>query len=98
MKLNTLDLNLNFYESKLKVFCSDQRLSVDMNNQSPNSFANEVEKVLQNLGIEYKLPDDKFTSEDINYNKEIVIELLGHLKTSVFYFSIISEHLIKRNK
>ena len=85
-KLNTLDLNLNFYENKLKIFCSDERLSVDLLVQSPKSFAFEVTKILNNLGIEYQLPKDKFDSDQIYYEKDQVINFWNTLKQVYFIF------------
>ncbi len=83
-KLNTLDLNLNFYESKLKIFCSDARLSIDMLDQSPKSFANDVTKTLNALGIDYKLPKNRFDSGEVNYDKDKAICFWNILKQVYF--------------
>ena len=63
-RVEALDLNLNFQEHKLKIFFGKERLSVDLENQSIERFALELESLLNKIGISYNLPSDKFNGKE----------------------------------
>ncbi|MBL1214288.1 MAG: hypothetical protein HND52_13095 [Ignavibacteriae bacterium] len=63
-RVDALDLNLNFQEHKLKMFFGSERLSVNLENQSIERFALEVESLLNKIGISYNLPPDKFNEKE----------------------------------
>jgi hypothetical protein len=87
-ELHTLDLNLNFYENQLKIFCNDKRLSVDLVDNSPYYFAREVTQSLNDLGIDYNLPENKFTQTKKHYSHEHIIKYWNALKQ--IYFIMLS--------
>jgi hypothetical protein len=62
--VEALDLNINLQEHKLKIFFGKERLSVNLENQSVERFAKEVESLLNRIGINYILPFDKFNEKD----------------------------------
>jgi hypothetical protein len=63
--IKAMDLNLNFYENKLKIFCGESRVSIFLENQSPFSFAEELVTIINGLGIQYDCDFSKYGSEKI---------------------------------
>lgn len=62
-RVEAMDLNLNFVEHKLKIFIGKERLSIDLDRHSAKSFSNELIKIFNEQGIDYKLPEEKFSNE-----------------------------------
>ncbi len=88
-KLEALDLNLNFVEHKLKIFLGKERLSIDMDKYTINSFANELTKILNDCGVEYKLPEGKFESDDNSSYDRLYIEKFWN-SIKQFYFILLN--------
>ena len=65
--IEALDLNLNFVEHKLKVFCADKRESVELVQPELFAFTTELIAKFNSLGIDYS-PEEKFYStEKLDY-------------------------------
>lgn len=73
-RVEALDLNLNFQEHKLKIFFGSERLSVNLENQSIERFALEVESLLNKIGINYNLPSDKFNEKEAAEYKTVEVK------------------------
>ncbi|MBN1301845.1 MAG: hypothetical protein JW995_11580 [Melioribacteraceae bacterium] len=75
-----IDLNLNFYEHKLKIFCGEARLSVFLENQSMYSFAEEVITIMNGLGIGCECDFNKFGDETmLTYSEELAFKFWENL-------------------
>lgn len=62
-KISAIDLNLNFYEHKLKIFCREMRLSVPLEEQSIFSFTEEVITIINGLGITCDCDYNKYSDK-----------------------------------
>lgn len=74
-KVETLDLNLNFLEHQLKIFCGKARLSVDLQNKSIMSFNNELSLLLSGLSVDCHFISSKFSDKrQLYYNPSVILD------------------------
>ncbi len=70
-RLRAIDLNLNFYEHKMKIFRGEMRLSIPLEEQSIYSFTEEVITIINGLGINCSCDYNKFGDKTpLNYDEE----------------------------
>jgi Family of unknown function (DUF5996) len=72
--VEALDLNLNFVEHKLKIISKNERLSLDLDNYTVAQFSKVLVKILNDLGIDYKLPEGRFNENDDNSYQATAVE------------------------
>lgn len=86
-RLNSVDLNLNFYEHKLKIFCDEMRLSVPLIDQSTFSFTEEVITIINGLGINCTCNYDKYSDKtSLHYDEEKAVKFWNNLFQIYFVF------------
>jgi hypothetical protein len=84
-RIETLDLNLNLIEHSLKIFCGSSRVSVPFENQSSLSFANETVRTLNDLGVEYSIDEQEYSTENSgDYSSEKAAAYWNVLKQIYF--------------
>jgi len=82
---DALDLNINMVEHKLKIFCAGERHSIELVGQTQIEFAKELETILRDLKIDYKISDDKFSSSKLDeYLNESVEEIWAIIREVYF--------------
>jgi len=85
---DALDLNINLIENKLKIFCSGERLSIDLRGQSQKTFSLELKSIFDELKIVYDFNESELEAEDYSdYNETAVLELWSIIRE--VYFSLL---------
>lgn len=83
--IEVLELSLNFNEHKLNISLGKVRLSVELKNHTVKEFAGEVKDILNQLGVGYELPEDKFIDEsNVDYDEPKVEDYWNTLKQVYF--------------
>lgn len=86
--VEALDLNLNFVEHKLKIFLGRERLSKDLDKHTIKSFSLELAKTLNEFGVSYELPPEKFEDESNHSYKLTNVETYWNILRQIYFIML----------
>ena len=85
--LESLDLNINLIEHKLKIFYEDNRDEISLEDTTIAEFTNKLIEILNSYTIELEPPDNKFFSTDeLFYDKNEITKLWNLFRHVYFLF------------